>query len=142
MLDKPRDGWSHITIGEWSERCSYIDDVPFMLLEALEQSCRTDKPVAVQFDAEGFEYIIVFDWLETHIISDKDGHWTYTTITADRDVLAHQLIVDILADLEDWAAWGSITDDECNERMKDLAIMCDILSRRSSSEKKYIESEV
>ncbi len=135
MLDKPNAGWSRITIGEWSERCSYIDDVPFMLLEALEQSCRTNKPVAVQFDAEGFDYTIVFDWLETHIISDKDDHWTYTTITADRDVLAHQLVVDILADLEDWSAWGSITDDECNERMKDLAIMCDILSRRTPSDR-------
>ena len=134
MLDKPNGCWSRITIGEWSERCSDADDVPFMLLEALEESCRTYKPIAVKFDAEGYEYIIVFDWIETHIISDKDNKYTYTTIAADRDVLAHQLIVDILADLDDWAAWRSVSDDECEERMKDLAIMCDILNRRIPSD--------
>lgn len=137
MLDKPKDGWSRISIGSWSERCSYIDDVPFMLLEALEESCRTNKPVAVKFDAEGYEYIIVFDWIETHIISDKGDEYTYVTITADRKVLAHQLIVDIIADLEDWAAWGTMTEDECEERMYDLAVMCEILSRRTPSDEVF-----
>ena len=34
MLDTPKLGWSKIHIGTWSDRCSYLDDVPMKLLEA------------------------------------------------------------------------------------------------------------
>ena len=34
MLDAPKLGWSKIHIGAWSDRCSYLDDVPMKLLEA------------------------------------------------------------------------------------------------------------
>lgn len=132
MLDKPEYGWSHISIGEWSDRCSYLDDVPYMLLEALEESCRTFKPVAVEFDAEGWNYIIVFNSFETHIISDKDDSYTHTCIEVDNRDLANELIADIRENLADWADWpcGCISDDEYEERKKDLIVMCNILESR------------
>ena len=34
MLDTPKLGWSKIHIWTWSDRCSYLDDVPMKLLEA------------------------------------------------------------------------------------------------------------
>lgn len=64
MLKEPKHGWSQITIGNWSDRCSYLDDVPFLLLEGMEGVCRTGNPVVAKFDAEGWEYLIVFDVYE------------------------------------------------------------------------------
>lgn len=137
MLDKPEYGWSHITIGEWSDRCSYLDDVPYMLLEALEESCRTFKPVAVEFEAEGWNYIIIFNSFETHIISEREPHdendgYKYFTVEVDHRDLAHELITDIMENLDDWAAWPPciMSEDEYEDRKKDLAVMCSILERR------------
>ena len=136
MLSKPKHGWSKITIGNWSDRCSYLDDVPFMLLNSLEQSCRMHKPVSVKFDAEGYEYIIIFDWFETHIISDKEDDYTHTVVSIDRDELAKELISDILNNLPDWASWYycRMTEDQIEERKKDLTVLCEILERRLPSD--------
>lgn len=137
MFSKPKNGWCTITIGEWSDRCSYLDDVPFMVLEGLEESCRTHKPVAAKFDAEGWEYIIVFDWLETHIISDIGGKYELVTVDVNRDELALQAISDIRRDIDGWASWlsySTMSDDEKEERKKDLLVLCDILSKRLPSD--------
>jgi len=95
------------------------------------------KPVSVKFDAEGWEYIIVFDWTETYIISGKgDGH-TLITIEINRDDLAKDLVSDIHRDLGGWSSWvdyGGMTDDERNERSKDLLILCEMLERRIPSD--------
>jgi len=139
MLSKPEHGWSRITIGDWSDRCSYIDDVPFELLEALETSCRVKQPIAVKFDAEGWDYIIVFDQFETHIISTHvnplsfgEGDYSYYAIEVDRDELAKELVKDIRRDIDDWTMWFDYrgTEDYYSERKKDLLVLCDIVERR------------
>lgn len=140
MLSKPRHGWSEITIGDWSDRCSYIDDVPFMLLETMEESCRVNKPVAVKFDAEGWDYIIVFDQFETHIISthinalsfDEDNYFSYHTIEVDRDELAKELISDIRKYIDHWTKWDGYCENAAyvEDRKKDLLVMCDVIEKR------------
>lgn len=139
MLSKPVHGWSDITIGDWSDRCSYIDDVPFMLLEAIEESCRVNKPVAVKFDAEGWDYIIVFDQFETHIITtnpnDIDtyfGNFDYHTIEVDRDELAKELISDIRKYIDHWTKWDGYCENAAyvEERKKDLLALCDVIEKR------------
>lgn len=133
MLDTPRHGWSTIKIGGWSDRCSYLDDVPFMLPKALEEACRTGRPVSVKFDAEGYEYIIVFDEYEAHIITETDtGHELKTIETTPR-ALERELIADIRKDISGWSSWpdyGDMSDDELQERTKDLSMLCDILEKR------------
>lgn len=52
MLDAPKYGWNRITIGPWSDRCSYLNDVPLELLEAMKQFRTTHLPTPVKFDAE------------------------------------------------------------------------------------------
>jgi len=137
MLKTPKYGWSRITIGSWSDRCSNCYyDLPFDLLEGLEKACRERKPVAVQFDAEGWDYIIVFDLYETHIITNKDSV-EYTTIEVHRDDLARELIADIRRDIEAWSCWvdcGEMSDDQKIEREEDLKILCEILERRLPSD--------
>ena len=138
MLDTPKHGWSVITIGNWSDRCSYLTDVPFQLLKAMECSCRECKPISVRFDAEGWEYIIVFDWFCTHIISEKSNEdgFDYFSIDINRDELAKELIIDIRKNINKWAIWtdyGNMSEDEISERKKDLLVLCDILEKRLPS---------
>lgn len=139
MLATPKHGWSNITIGNWSDRCSYLTDVPFQLLEAMECSCREHKPVSVSFDAEGWEYIITFDWFYTHIISGKseEDSFSYFSIDINRDELAKELISDIRKDIDGWSTWldyGDMSEDEISERKKDLLILCDIVEKRLPSD--------
>lgn len=131
MLDKPVYGWCHIKIGNWVERCSdYLDDVPTMLFEALEESCRVRKPTAVEFDAEGYGYIIVFDSVHTYVIYDDDSDDCMIRINIGYDELAKQFVSDMRENLSDWAWWWAGSDEEAEERMKDISVMCDILERR------------
>ena len=37
MLKHDGAGWGHISIGDWSDRCSYLDDVPYALLDAVDE---------------------------------------------------------------------------------------------------------
>lgn len=133
MLKEPKHGWSQITIGNWSDRCSYLDDVPYLLLEGVEEVCRTGHPVAAKFDAEGWEYLIVFDVYETHIITETDSGYFLTTETVQIKSLAEELVADIRRDLKAWSRWtnyGDMSEDEMSEREKDLAVLCDILEKR------------
>lgn len=131
MLSKPVHGWSEIIIGDWSDRCSYIDDVPFMLLEAMEESCRVNKPVAVKFDAEGWWYLIVFDDFWTYIIEEVDESRLYV-VEINRTEIAKELIADIRRDIDDWTHWLCYddTEDYLSERKKDLLVLCDVVEKR------------
>ena len=132
MLSTPEHGWSNITIGDWSDRCSYLDDVPYLLVDALESVYRTYQPRCVKLDAEGWEYIIVFDGFETHIISDNcDTGFLYKTITCKARDLAAELIADIRNDFDGWAKWPpNVEEDEIKERKADLLVFCDIFEKR------------
>lgn len=143
MLSKPKGGWSDITIGNWSDRCSYLDDVPFQLLKAIERVCKKEGIGSVKFDAEGWEYIIVFDLFNTHIISDKldedegifysvEG-FNYFSIDTDYRELAKELISDIRRDVDGWSTWFSYRDmseDEISERKENLLILCEMIEKK------------
>lgn len=129
MLSKPKYGWSAITIGDWSDRCSYLTDVPFQLLEAMYDSCKNHKPTAAAFDAEGWDYTIVFDWLETHIIISKDS-FELKTIEINRDELAKELVEDIRNNIDEWASWidyGDMDEKGKQFRKERLLAMCNDL---------------
>lgn len=132
MIETPRYGWSKITIGDWSDRCSYIDDVPFKLLETIESAVRIRRPFSVKFDAEGWDYIIIFDVYETHVVSyDFNGEYKYKTIEISLTDIAKDLIADIRKDLDAWSQWGfDISEDEISERKKDLSVLCKMIERR------------
>lgn len=129
MLSKPKYGWSTITIGDWSDRCSYLTDVPFQLLEAMCDSCKNHKPAAETFDAEGWDYTIIFDWLEIHIIISKDS-FELKTIEINRDELAKELVEDIRNNIDEWASWidyGDIDEKRKQLRKELLLATCDDL---------------
>ena len=133
MLSTPKYGWSEITIGDWYDRCSDVfNDVPYELLDAVDRTNRTGMPSSVKFDAEGWEYIIVFDKYETHIIHcNFEGEYNYFTIEIYLKNLIRDLISDIRRDIGAWAAWGyDRSEDEINERKYDLAVWCDVIEKR------------
>lgn len=132
MLRTPKYGWSEITIGNWYDRCSYLDDVPYRLLEAVDYTNRCGRPSSVKFDAEGWEYIIVFDTYETHIICDSfDREYSLHTIEINLKDLIRELIADIRRDLVAWSEWGyDISEYEIEERKLDLAAWCDVIEKR------------
>ena len=134
MLSTPKHGWGDITIGNWSDRCSYIDDVPFELLTSIRRLYDKHEPVLVRFDAEGWEYIIVFDLFYTHIISnksDKEG-FNYFSIDVNIDDLVKELISDIRRDIDGWSKWlcySDVTAEKIFERKRFLLNLCDSLER-------------
>lgn len=132
MLKYDGAGWGHISIGDWSERCSYLDDVPYALLDAIEETARTGHKTVREFDAEGYEYTIVFGTVETYIISDKDdGVYSLVVIETSIYELAKELIDDICSDIDTWARWpGDISEDEISERKADFGVLCEMMGKR------------
>lgn len=148
MIGKPQFGWSKITIAgknqTWSDRISYLDDVPFDLLHALIDSCKNHRPVAVKFDAEGYEYIIVFEWVSVYVIyqgsniiqclsKDKTQQTSLVAIDAKRADVATELIADIREATAEWAEFWYDAIPETNEkeeleqRKEELLKLCDEL---------------
>lgn len=103
MLSKPQFGWTDITIGDWTGKLSYIDDVPIVLLNAFYNVFNNQKPEVVCFDAEGMNYWIVFDLLDTIIITE-DENCQYSVSHQDIDIkeLSLELCNDIHTNLEEW----------------------------------------
>lgn len=58
MLSYPHAGWAEIQIGEWRGPCSYIEEIPNILLQALTSALLKKKTIAVDIDAEYIDYII------------------------------------------------------------------------------------
>lgn len=119
-------------MGAWSDRLSYLDDPAFDLLWAVERALRTHRPSAVEFDAEGHGYIIVFDWCDQFIIAD-DGTFTLTHVDIKLEEVAAALVRDIRKDLDLWAAFPTGAEDnqsELEDRKIDLGILLSVVEKR------------
>lgn len=139
MLTTPKHGWAHIQLLEWSDRLSYLDDVPFMLLNALYDGCYDHKPVSVKFDAEGYEYILVFEWKFVYVIYQDSSflqHFSKDTgseemqiikLHISREAVCRELIQDIRNDVKEWASFYYDVEDPitAEERQKELLNLCD-----------------
>lgn len=112
VLEKPFGGWVNIHVYNFVDRASYLTDVPMDILQSLIAAYRHHTPAAVKFDAEGWEWILVMDDFDIHIISDDcvEG-FTYCNYEVDRDDFVQKVISDILRDIDDWAAWSTDIDD-------------------------------
>lgn len=135
MIHNPKYGWATIKIGDFEDRCSYVQNVPVQLLKALDHSVRTYETSVVSIDAEGYEYIIVFDQFNTHIIMEdaEVDRYSLKTINIGYRELARELIEDIRRDLKEWARWmdyGMMPENEQEERARELVSKCEILEGR------------
>lgn len=131
-LKTPRHGWSELHMGTWSDRLSYLDDPAFDLLWAIERALRTKQPSAVKFDAEGYEYIIVFDCCDQFVITDDDP-FTLAHIDMKLEDVAAALVRDIRKDLDLWAAFPAGAEgsqSELEDRKIDLGILLSVVEKR------------
>lgn len=118
MLIRPQNGWSRITIKDWSERCSYLDDVPMKLLDAFALTIFYKTPNFVRFDAEGWEYLIVFSVNSVEIFTENPTDEYYNTpiyryqfIPINLKELALELLSDVRQNLEAWVLWNTNTTE-------------------------------
>lgn len=72
MFTNPNSGWTTVTLGDFTDRASYLTNVPNDLIHALIYGIETYSPTSVQFDAEGWDYTITFRPLETYVVRVKE----------------------------------------------------------------------
>ena len=106
MLSIPKNGWSTLKIGNFSSRVSYLTDVPYECLNACLAALKYNIPLAMSFDAEGWEFEVLSNNINTYIImNDEDGE----DILKKEDVSKMELIKSIVDNIElnisDWAFW-------------------------------------
>ena len=128
MLLKPKYGWSRLEIGSWSDRISYLDDAAFMLLETIIKSYEEPAIQDVEFDAEGYEWKLVFDGEKATVITEKD-ETEITNLDVSRKDIAKGIINDIRHDVREWVhfVYWDLTASEYIERESKLLDMCDKL---------------
>ena len=112
MLNKPHLGSVDITIDNFSDRASYLTDVPFDLLNAFIRFYRDGNPQTVYFDAEGWDYYIIIAWDMVFIITSKgNGGYMLHEIVVKTDDMVRELIKDLEDNLDDWKNWDGSGKD-------------------------------
>jgi len=113
MFTIPKHGWTNLQIGDFSERASYLTDIPNDCLDAFTYALQNNKPTVIFFDAEGWDFHLVATYYESYIILDKDDTKVYTIKKTILE-LARELYEDINNNLNDWLNWDM--DDTVGER--------------------------
>ena len=116
MFTTPQDGWTHIQLENFSERASYLTDIPNDCLDAFIHALQTNNPAIMYFDAEGFDYHLISSFYRSYIIKDKeDNKVDIHVIEKDILELAKELVNDIQRDFDKWLNWESYDDGEYAE---------------------------
>ena len=141
MLSVPKNGWVSVSLVEseeylresvvslpkdimnkenvsdkncvWSDRASYLTDVHFDLLETIIRWFELKVPQCVSFDAEGWEYIVVFDWCRTYAIDsfDSDEEKLFVINKGIKE-MSVEIYNDIYNYREDWYSWSAYSGSE------------------------------
>lgn len=135
MLSTPKYGWVNITIGDWTDRCSDISgNVPVMLLSAMDYVLTYKLPKVVEFDAEGWEYYIIFNTNETVVVSNKFGDFAEGSKTNylvyDYGIsiydVAKEIVNDVWRNIDEWATWRVYNSNEstCLKNKNTIEELC------------------
>ena len=112
MLTIPNNGWTNLQIDEFSDRASYLTDVPNDCLDAFIHSMQNNKPAVIFFDAEGWDFHLVTSHYRSYIIIAKDDVKIYE-IKKNLLELAKELHEDINNNIDNWVIWD-MNEDETN----------------------------
>ena len=113
--EKDNHGWCDVTVGQFSGRASYVTDVPFDCINAAIFSLTNNTPFAVQFDAEGSDFIVVVDAINAFVISDDDGLTFYKCDDIiGKDDIALQIYKDISENFDSWVNFLIVDEEEKN----------------------------
>ena len=134
FLDKERaaHGWATIDIEGTTFPASYIEDVPYILLDAVLQAV-DGRNFCVTLDAEGWDYTIVSTEYRTFVIEEKNEAKLYNFENTTKDDIIKDIIESISKNIRFWAEWGAVSDpseadfeEELEERMNEYK---DLLGR-------------
>lgn len=139
MLSKPEHGWTDITIGTFTERASYLDDIPVICLKAMIVAYQNPSiPFCVNFDAEGWEYTVVSNWHETHVFTNKNDPEELFLFNVSCSQLANELVKDIEDDLDGWVMWDCLCPEDYPERFQKISgLLVDLKSEMRRHEELY-----
>lgn len=142
MLTKPDCGWTTVTLGDFTDRASYLTNVPDDLLHALIYGIETYSPTSVQFDAEGWDYTITFRPLETYIVRIKEEPELFVIDMGIYEV-AREVLEDIEGDLDAWVKWDEdfYCENKISLKEKILRLKWLIIPVSQLSEKQEEEDE-
>jgi len=115
MLTKPEHGWINLQINDFSERASYMTDIPNECLDAFINALQNSTPAVIFFDAEGWDFHLVASYYCSYIIVDKDDAKLFT-VSKNIHSLAKELYDDIKNNLDDWTNWYLDEADTEEER--------------------------
>lgn len=114
MFTTPEHGWTNLQLGDFSQRASYLTDIPNDCLDAFIHALQNNVPAIVYFNAEGWDFYLVSSYYQTYIILDIDNVKTFV-IDKNKNNLAKELINDIEKYLEEWVNWECYDDKEETE---------------------------
>lgn len=153
MLSIPKNGWVSVSLVEsaevcnknniltkavrnnenlcgenivWSDRASYLTDVHFDLISAILRWFELKTPQCVSFDAEGWEYIVVFDWCRTYVIDGfEDDEEKLYSVEKGIGEMSLEIYNDINNYREDWYSWSAYSGsaEEISEHKEKLDIL-------------------
>lgn len=133
MLEDPSYGWARWDLPNFRDRISYIDDFPYMLLEALIEYFETGREQEVRFDAEGWHYFFTFN--ENVVVEGKVLYDSVEEFTAD-------LIHDLEKDLHGWADFPSRRDSDYDELVRLISDLKKHLPKEENAFVKFIENRI
>lgn len=114
ILQKPRNGWSALCFKEYYGRLSYIDDVPSLICQLIQQY-QANKQAVTTFDCEGYSFTLVLTECSIDVLEFKDEIPTLFHIQGDPDVLCKQLIQDLQTYLTAWVNTYYYPEEEKTE---------------------------
>lgn len=108
------NGWADLTIGDFTCQCSYIQNIPLVILNAWN-NFKNNKHCIISIDSEGNDNEIIITNLGIHAIVYRgfieyhDLNKYFKTFT-DKVELLKDLAKDIIDNIDEWAKWLCITD--------------------------------
>ena len=117
MINYQSVGWGTILLEDKfdhskiiGDRFSYLTDAPIDMLQAVYENLAHRKPTSVKFDAEGWEWILVFDLYtgEIHYITNDESEIQYKKIKVDRREFCKSLVEDIMKEIHGFTIWEDI----------------------------------
>ena len=118
MLTKPSHGWTDLHIDNFSERASYLTDIPNDCLDAFIYALQNGNPAVIFFDAEGWDFHLIASYYCSYVVVDKDNAEVYVIDKTIKE-LAKELYNDINNNFDDWLDWDlydTIEEREKNKR--------------------------
>lgn len=104
MFTKPKYGWTDLTLDQKNFfPASYLTDVPMDCLDGFIQAIQTGS-ADVEFDAEGWEFILKIRKDQVSVITIKDTEEKYLGNKSMREY-GEELYKDISESLQKWLEW-------------------------------------